>query len=241
MARYKAPRIVGGILRFLFTVLVLGVCAIIGWRVFFSTKIPEEVAPLVKNDRLSAAYSEHGDKLTLRYQDLATITRAEKNYGYFSVESCVFIPEAEQVQIIFRYNNSTIRHLTEDYSLPALPQKSEHLFDVTLVKATDLTPENKDDNLDPNMIGTERILPSEIAPEQTYVSAESSLYTYYRYVFDGVTIEDVTDAFYVDIYYVNDLDYEADAYGTLCVYAWDEEWLAYRPSKADQAAMRSAD
>ncbi len=239
MARYKAPRIIGGIFRFLFTTLILGVCAIIGWRVFFSTKIPEEVAPLVKNDRLSAAVEAHGENITLRYQDLATITRAEKNYGYFSVESCVFIPEAEQVQIIFRYNNSTIRHLTEDYSLPAMPHKSEHLFDVSLVRATDLTPSDKSDNLNAATIGTERILPSEISPERTYIRAESSLYTYYRYVFDGVTIEDVTDAFYVDIYYVGDLNYEEEAYGTLCVYAWDEKWLTYRPSKADRPALEA--
>jgi len=234
MAKFKAPRIIGGILRLLFSLLLIGVGAILLWRVSYSTRLPERVDALAPNPTLSAAYGQHGDGLTMRYQNLASITKAEKNYGYFSVVECVFIPEAEQVQIVFRYNNSTIKHLAEDYSLPSLPQKSEHLFDVTLVKATDTTPENGEDDLDPSTISTERILPS-----GTPVRDETRLYTYYRYVFDGVTIEDVTDAIYIDVYYVGAIDYSAEAYGTLCIYAWDEQWFPYRPSKADLDALKA--
>ncbi len=232
MARYKAPRIIGAIFKLLATALIGAVCGILLWRIFFSTTVPKSVDAFTPNAALSEAYGARGDAIVLRYQDLASITKAEKNYGYFSVVSAVFIPEAEQVQILFRYNNSTIKHLAQDYALPAIPQKSDHLFDVTLVKTTDLTPENRDDNLDESMLAKTRIL-----PEANPTRAESSLYTYYRYVFNGVTIEDVTDAIYVDVYYVGDTDYTADAYGTLCIYAWDEKWIAYVPSKKDKAAM----
>ena len=232
MAKYKAPRIAGGLFRLFFTLLLISVCSILAWRIFFSTRIPNEVETLAPNQALSEAYAVHGDNLTLRYQELSSITRAQSNYGYFSVESCVFIPEAEQVQIIFRYNNSTIRHLAQDKDLPAIPDKSEHLFDVSLVRATDLTPADKNDNLDATTLQTERILPS-----GEPVRAETSLYTYYRYVFDGVTVEDITDAIYIDVYYIGDINYAVPAYGTLCVYAWDEEWISYRPTKADRAAF----
>lgn len=233
MPRFKAPRIIGGIFKLLFTLMIFSVCAILIWRVFFSTSIPSEVKSLAPNEALSAAYAEHGGKLTLRYQEQASITRAEKNYGYFSVVSCVFIPEAEQVQFVFRYNNSTIRHLAQDFGLESVPQKSETLFDVTLVRTTDLTPGDTSDNLDPATLSKERFTPTSVE------RAESSLYTFCRYVFDGVTVEDITDGVFVDIYYVNEIDYEKEAYGTLCIYSWDEKWLSYDPTKADRAAMAS--
>jgi hypothetical protein len=200
--------------------------------VCFSANVPKSVASLTPNAALSEAYGEKGDAITLRYQNLASITKAKQNYGYFSVTSAVFIPEAEQVQLVFRYNNSTIKHLKEDKGLAEMPQKSDHLFDVTLVKTTDLTPENKEDNLDESTLGKERIY-----PEAELIRDETALYTYYRYVFNGVTVEDLTDAIYVDVYYVGDLNYEEKAYGTLCIYAWDEIWEIYRPTKQDKAAM----
>ena len=233
MASYKAPRIIGRITKLLFSLFIFGVCAILIWRVFFSTKIPKEIDFLTPNARLTEAYEANGGKLTLRYQELSTITRAKDSYGYFSVVSYVFIPEAEQVQLVFRYNNSTIRHLQEDYALAELPDKSEHLFDVSLVKATDLTPETHEDDLDESKLQTQRILPT-----GEPLREETALYTFYRYVFDGVTVEDITNSVYLDVYYVEDIRYEERPYSTLLLYAWDEDWIAYSPSKADLRAMQ---
>ena len=145
----------------------------------------------------------------------------------------MFIPEAEQVQIVFRYNNSTIRHLQQDYQLSSLPEKSAHLFDVTLVKTTDLTPNDHTDDLDESTLSSTRVQPT-----GELLRAETALYTYYRYVFDGVTVEDITDAVYIDIYYVDDIRYEDKPYGSLLIYAWDEEWIAYRPTRADLNAIQ---
>ena len=111
MASFKAPKIIGRITKLLFSLFIFGVCGILIWRVFFSTVIPKEVDHLTPNDVLTQAYEANDGSLTLQYQELSTITRAADSYGYFSVESCVFIPEADQVQLVFRYNNSTIRHL----------------------------------------------------------------------------------------------------------------------------------
>lgn len=233
MASFKAPKIIGRVTKLLFSLFIFGVCGILIWRVFFSTVIPKEVDHLTPNDVLTQAYEANDGSLTLQYQELSTITRAADSYGYFSVESCVFIPEADQVQLVFRYNNSTIRHLKEDYGLSELPQKSEHLYDVSLVLATDLTPEDHGDDLNEERLSNRRILPSG-AP----VREETALYTYYRYVFDGVTLQEDTNSVYVDVYYVEDIRYEERPYSTLLIYAWDESWIPYKPSRADLRAMR---
>ena len=233
MARYKTPRVMGYVFKALATLFVFGVCGILVWRVFFSTAIPEEIEVLHGNERLSAAYETAGDQITMQYQDLGSITRAPNSMGYFSVVQCVFIPEAEQVQIVFRYNNSTIRHLQEDYGLAELPEKSLHLYDVSLVIASDPTPDvHEDDYGETNTLETRRILPT-----GTPLREETSLYTFYRYVFDGVSVEDVTNSIYLDVYYVDDIRYDERPYSTLLLYAWDEEWKSYRPTKADWNAI----
>ena len=235
MASFKAPKIIARVTKLLFSAFIFGVCSLLIWRVFFSTVIPKEVDHLIPNEPLTRAYEACDGNLTLQYQDLPTVTRAADSYGYFSVESCVFIPEAEQVQIVFRYNNSTIRHLKEDYGLSELPQKSQHLYDVSLVVATDLTPNDHGDDLNADQLSHTRIHPT-----GTPLRAETALYTYYRYVFDGVSLTDLTNSVYVDVYYVEDIRYEERPYSTLLIYAWDENWIPYTPSKADQEALRGA-
>lgn len=234
MKGYKTARRLGWLLK---TVITLSVAATIGllvWRIFFSTAIPNDVRYLQANDRLTAAYQAQDGNISFRYQNQASITRAEKNSGYFSVVDCVFIPEAEQVQLVFRYNNSTIQHLAADYALTEIPQKSEALFDVTIVRTTDLTPEDKSDNQDPSTLAIERIQPT------SAVRAETALYTYYRLIFDGVTVQDDTDGVLLDIYYLGDVDYSQQAYGTLCLCANGDKWLEKPLSSKDRQAFESA-
>ena len=231
MKGYRTARAVGWIFRFVFTLLVFAVVGLVIWRVFLSAKIPKSVRYLQPNEVLSAAYEANGGNLTFRRQEQTSITRGEKNNGYFSVVDCVFIPEAEQVQIVFRYNNSTIRHLAADYGLEKIPEKSETLFDVTLLRTTDLTPDDTSDNGDPSTLSSERIYPT------SATRAESSLYTFYRFVFDGVRIEDDTDGVFADVYYLGALDYSATPYGALCLYASGDKWLSRPLSAGDKAAL----
>ena len=234
MASFRAPRIIGWVTRLLFSLFIFSVCGLLIWRVFISTKIPKSIDTITPNARLTEAYEANGGALTLQYQELSTISRSQDRYGYFSIPSCVFIQEAEQVQVVFRYNNSTIRHLQQDYNLDAMPEKSEHLFDVSLVIATDLTPDTHEDDLREETLSKRRILPS-----ADPIREETSLYTFYRYVFDGVKIEDVVNSIYVDVYYVGDIQYDQKSYDTLLIYAWDEQWIPYSPSRADRAAMKN--
>lgn len=223
MANTRIPRIIGAILKLLFTLLIMSVCAIILWRILFSEKVPKEVKNLTQTPELSAL-SQSSNPPIMQYQDLASITRGKDNYGYFSVEDVVFLPQINQVQILFRYNNSTLGHLAKDKNLPNVPEKSGTYFDVSLVKTTDLTPEDKTDNLDPATLSAQRINPTDDVRR-----GDTALYTYFRYVFNDVSIDDLTDGVYVDVYYLGDLDYSKPAYGTLCIYAYDEEWKTVKP------------
>lgn len=233
MKNYRTVRIFRRVTKALFSLFIFSVCALIIWRMC-SSQDPKEITRLLVNKPLTQAYAEYGDDLVLQGQTQATITKAENNYGYFSVTQCVFVPQAEQVQLVFRYNNSTLRHLQADYQLEEVPSKDGTYYDVTLVRTTDRTPDITEDNNDLEQLDVCRYHATQV--ERT----TSSLYTYYRYVFDGVDIPENTLAFFADVYYLEDLNYDAEPYGTLLLYDSSEEWDVYALPSADKKTLREA-
>ena len=211
--RPSAVKIVGNIIKaFLYSIIALIVIFFI-WRIWFSTNIPNDVEQLVVTDSLVEAYNKSGGELYGFNQDQYTITRAENNYGYFSIEEYVIIPEARQVQIIFRYNNNTIEKIAEKYNLGEITDRTQELFEVTLVKTEDKTPDISTDNYDESQLIKTRYHASEI------VEAHTLLYNYYRIVFENVDIDEDTFGLFADIYYVGAVnDYAETADGTLCLY-----------------------
>ena len=233
MPNFRAQRIAGRIVKLSLALFVVFINAIIIWRVFFSANIPKELHALTPNETLSQAYLKNGEEMQFFYQDQLSLTYGQDSKGYFGVPDFVFIPEAEQVQLVFRYNNSTLRHLAADFALPEAPDKANELFDVTLLKVIDLTPEIADDASDPNTVQKIRITPTSVQRDTTL------LYTYYRFVFDGVSIDtgEIASVF-LDVYYNEALDYEATPYGTLRLYDHLSEWLPYSLSSADKKALQ---
>ncbi len=250
------------LLRWLGTLLCLSVAGVLIARILLSGD-PKGISVLSVNERTRAAYEQYGDGWTAYRQEQLTLTRAEyeitegnepnfknkNNYGYFGVTQSVIIEEAKQVQLVFRYNNSTIKYLKRDYDLPEMPERDAHLYDVSLVLAIDLTPENEADNLmsplDSKSVRLLRVQPDSEMTERT----TKNLYNYYRYVFDlpEETCMEHVLAMFVDVYYVEDITYlEADSdiyrdvpYGTLCIYDYVKKTLPYKLSKADVAALES--
>lgn len=203
-------------------ILVFGTIIFFIWRAFISTAVPSEIKGLAPNDALRKAYEEAsaaGQEVTVFCQNSQydTTTVRDKNYSYFTAKDARFIVEANQVQLLFRYNNGTIRHLVEDYGLAETPNRETDLYDVTLYVAYDLTPDDLTDNAsnDPDSVKFVRYHASSSEPAQTLI------YNYRRLTFDGVDTT-VTDnpvlAVYVDVYYLGDLNYEAEPYGTICIY-----------------------
>lgn len=223
-------RVFWRVVKWSISLLLVLICGILIWRMC-SSGDPEQVKYLMGNEALYEAYEKHGDDLVLQYQNQDTITLAPHNRGYFSVTQYVFIPEAKQVQLVFRYNNSTIKHLAEDKGLSAVPDKSEELFDVTLVTTTDLTPDNREDNANTDVLEMKRYTPS------AATRAETSLYTYYRFVFDNIEITPEMLFVFADVYYEGDLNYEEPAYGTLCLYDDESPWVTYKLSRTERKML----
>lgn len=230
----------GRLLKFMLFCIILSLFIFIGWRIF-STGIPKELKNLAPNEKLSEAYSQNGDELYMFSQRYDPITRADRNAGYFAVPKAVFIPDANQAQIVFRYNNSTISSLAKDYELESIPSRDTELFDVTLVLYIDLTPDNSEDNYDVNSenIKTVRVH----ANKQD--SGKSTLYNFYRYVFDFENAEETVNiaeliesktliAVHTQIYYKDALDYTQTAYGAICIYDARVENEAIKLSKNDK-------
>lgn len=221
--------------------LVFGTIIFFLWRAFISTSIPGEVDGISPNPALHTAWQaalDRGEELTYFTQEQNETTTAEHNYSYFTAKEVSFIESAHQIQVLFRYNNATIRSLAEDYDLPAIPDREAELYDVTLYVAYDLTPDDLTDNdgNNPESVKFVRYFPTSTE------SASTLMYNYRRLTFDGVDMT-VTDnpvlAVYVDVYYVEDIDYTKDSYGTLCIYDYATEKQYYNFSKSEVKALES--
>lgn len=219
----------------LYGLLALGIFLMVVyllWRIYFSDNIPKELEGLSPNAVLAETYAEHGEEMRLQTQEQGTITRSEHNYGYFAVPQFVFIPEADQVQVLFRYNNSTLEATAKDLGLSEVPPRGEIVYDVSLLQIKDLTPEDLTDNKDgSDTLGEQRIEPT------SHTVKTTKLYTFILYTFDDVTVTDDTLVIYFDVYYEGAKDYEAKAYGTLRLYHNESEWLDVKLKKSDKKAL----
>ena len=215
MAYRPGPlKIIGNVLRALMYSIIAAMMLFLVWRIWFSTKMPENIKKLNINPTLTEAYAAADGQLYAFDQPQEEFTRGEDNYGYFSIEDYVIIPDARQVQIVFRYNNSTVEKLVEDFPqlVTEIPDRRQQLYEVTLLKTTDLTPEDEEDNDSPLARSETRYAPTEIITEYTL------LYTFHRIVFDNVEIGEDDIALFADIYYTGAVDYEELPYGSICLY-----------------------
>lgn len=239
----KGFKLMGCLVKVLFGLLILAVCVFLFWRIS-SSKTPDTLTDISVNDAIYEAYGDSDGELYIFRQEQGTITRGARSPGYFSITHTVFIPEANQIQVVFRYNNSTIRSLVSDYSLDAEPERSEDLFDVNLFFSVDLTPENTDDNAIITEEGTRTFRCS----SELIASEEKSLYNYRKFVFDldecGEDLAELLEsgcllAVYADIYYVEDMDLEAEAYGTLCLYDYKTKTEDVTLSKSERESIEA--
>jgi hypothetical protein len=227
----------GKLIKFLFSLLIVFICVFLLWRVFGSGD-PDSMKTLSVNDAVYEAYNEANGDLEIFNQGHLTITTAKDNRGYFSLTKTAIIPEANQIQVVLRYNNATIRHLEEDFSLESTPNRSDDLFDVSLFFSVDLTPENEEDNAIVSEAGTRTFRCSSVQVE----SDEKGLYNYRKFVFDldgcGEDLSELIDsgtllAVYADVYYVRAMDLDAKAYGTLFLYDYKASNIDIELSKED--------
>ncbi|MBR2445313.1 MAG: hypothetical protein IKB28_01450 [Clostridia bacterium] len=247
MARSSTTsRIIGWAIRLLIGAMIFSVVGVLLWRIL-SSGDPASMTVLQPNEQIYAAYQEEGEQLQILHQQHDIIIRDGPSKGYFSVTQSEFIPAADQLQITFRYNNSTLKYVANDYGKPAPLERGKDWFDVTVTIAYDLTPDNADDNdiNHPDSVRFERYQPT------ACVKDTKNLYNYERLTFDGIDIcagfdEQGTPimrpeilAVYVDIYFNEDLDYEQEPLGTLLIYLYGDERsvLVDTPDKKDITAL----
>ena len=213
--------ILGILLRALFVLLIVAVCTLLVWRVFFSQRPPRAMRTLSDNAALSAAYEANGKNLTVLEQKQVKYTEADDNYAYMYVDWCLFLREANQVQLLLFYNDSTLKHLQEDYGLETAPAHGDAVFRVVLTQYVDVTPEGAE----------ERVTEARAFTPTACEVETATLYTFCRYTFDGVEIDPDTVVVYLDMFFADD----PEAYGTLRLYHEESESterpLKYRERK----------
>ncbi len=236
----RALRITKNAIKYIFILLIAAICIFFVWRVISSENDPSPMKTLSPNAALAAAYEKDPTLAGTFRQEQRSITSAENNYGYFSVTKATFIPAANQIQIVVRYNNSTLRYVQEDLGLDQPPTREEQAFDVSLLLLTDVTPDDDTDNLetDEDSVSKTRIHPTYFA------SYQKSLYNYRLFVFDlgDLSLSEHLEngtllSVFADIYYIGAVDYEATPYGTLCLYDYITETIDVKLSSADKKAL----
>lgn len=238
----------GKILGRVITIGCFLVIALLLFRMCSQNKIPESIETISVNDKLSAAYREKGDGLSVIYQDheiysVENNVRVDENgktvsnagKAYFAVPKVLFFTDIDQVQLVLRYNSSTLKYLTEDYAslCPELPDRSENVYDITLVKVTDLTPDISTDNEDKKYLNEERFSVTDM------ISDESGLHNFRRLTFDGLELDGALSV-YLCIYYKEAVDYDAPPYATVTVYESGDKDFSYKLTKADKKALEGA-
>ena len=234
----RALKIIWKLIKFAATALVAFVCIFLLWRIF-SRGIPADMKVLSPNEKVYAAYTENSEELEYFRQGHLTLT----SDGLFGAPDCIVSPEANQIQLVVRYNNSTIRALQTEYGLEKAPERSENVFDVTLLIQTDLTPEDDTDN------GGN--IPEAVKYTRCHgtltLSDEKNLYNFRRMTFDlddcGIDMKELMEdgtllAIYADFYYVEDTDYEDTPYGTLFLYDYLAENDFEEISSKDERALK---
>ncbi len=217
--------ILGHVLRALFVLLIAFICLFLSWRVFFSKRPPRDMREISANEILSAAYAENGGITVMEQSDHVRYTEGEDNYADYHVARCVFLEEANQVQLLFFYNNSTLRDVSETLGIdPELP-RGEKVFGVELLLLVDVSPEG---HVGDPMI-EERVVRATSAEIGT-----NTLYTFVRYTFDGVDISGDVTVVYFDIYYEGAQRTEL---GTIRLYHKESEAEYRTLTKKEQAVM----
>ena len=98
----------------------------------------------------------------------------------------------------------------------------------------DLTPDITDDNDGSNK---DTVRYERFYPTSDPISYKKTLYNYRKFIFDGIKIDETVLAVMVDVYYVDDVNYDEDAYGTLLIYYYEEKAIEYKMTSADKKAL----
>ena len=241
-------KILGKVIKYSAIGLIVFINAFLLWRMFFSTNEPNAIKSIAGNSALSSAYenyladtdeekkpfalyqAEKDNISTDEYwhdQFLLAPGEIKKNeFAQFFLTDVVFFPYANQTQIVLRYNKSTLAHLAEDYELEKIPQKSDEVFDVSLLISYKPDADSSTKTMR---------LSSTLCADGT-----TSLYSFWQYSFEGLPAFESISDMKVIIYYKGDVDYTARAYASIDIYDISLSVSEYKLDKKDISAIEKA-
>ena len=230
----RGQKLVGRIFSYAFRALVFIIIALVLWRVLFSDIIPKKAKTLLVNDATYRAYLAEGDELDMytQYQEKLAVTENDAGmYGLFWVSEAVFIPGADQIQLLTRYNNSTLRHIATDFKLDSVPEREANIADVTLVVTTDPTPTDTENG---DEYKTRYVSCGEPVKNKT------AMYNYRKYIFDSITVDpETTIDITVEFYYVGRVNYDGLPYSSLRIYDSETDNDPVKLTARDKRALAS--
>lgn len=186
-------KIVGRILKYTALTLIFAIIALLLVRIVIAEYYPTAMKELTPTETLRKAYAENPG-VEIRRQKLA-ISYDNAEFALFMAGHQYYCPEAGELQIALRYNNSALAEVKEDFGLSRLPAPDPDLFDFTLY----------DDN-------------GNRYPLALQISGSRFMYHYYKLGFTGVDFGEATNWIRVDIYYKGAVDYEKEPYACILLY-----------------------
>ena len=205
------------------------------WRINTLERVPSEMKILSVNQATYQAYvqaAERGESLSMFTQGkIDPMTTNEEAYGYFWLADTVLLPDAQQLQLVVRYNNSTLEHLASDYHLAAVPDREETVVVIRLRVIEDATPDDPTDNAKESSWTTYTLEPTG-EPRM----GQKDVYNYRRYVFDGVPMHRDVIGLVVEFYYAGEADADQPL-GELYAYYYEAENEIVNLTKKDQFAL----
>lgn len=245
VAPFPLPlRILGYTIKYAFWAFVVTVIGLLFWRMF-STGIPKDMKTLWADAQLREAYAAYladtnEEKAPFAIQQAYFMERnitvaaedeetgQKDNYGYFAMVDQAIFPTAGQVQVIFRYNFSTLEHLNQDYNLGFSPDKDEDWY---VVKVRAMVYNNTD---------TKNVedVHEAVADTETIDSGKKNVYCYRQLSAAGLPEFSSIQSIWVDVYYKNDVETAAVPYGSVQIYDDRSSNDAYKLDKNDKKALK---
>ena len=199
------------IFKFLALFIIVFVCGMLFYRIYALNTYPPAARGVIATDALRADYAD-GSFDAVTWEPRVLYDNSEKS-KFFSHQP-IYFPETGTLIITIRYNNSLLPIMAADFGFKQTNGKNLPL-DVSLYAD-----------------GFERIAPT----SYTYTSG-FGLYSYRRYVFEGVPLSEY-ESLYLDVYYAEGADYASAPYASLEIYDSSRELTAYKLTSADKKALK---
>ncbi len=226
-------------IKLLFVALVLFVYGFLMFRMCSLDSLPNELDDLVITEGMKNAYAQGGGDNFI-YQRKNLFNTDDKTYGLFAVPSYVIVKGADEIQVVFRYNVSTLEKVAEELELPSVPDRNtEGLFDLTLTlkHSVDDIVEVEEGQETVDYDQPENHYMTLIKPDRVEHFKEGK-HNYVRCIFKSVGFdENDTLGIFLNVYYRDNVNYEELPLGTVRLYHYTTTNKIYPLTKNDREAL----